>query len=46
MMELSQPIAVRIASTNVIAAIAFYNALGSKELFIQKGFLRRAKSLI
>lgn len=45
MAEISQPIAVRVASASIIAALAFYSTFDTKEIFLQKGFLRRAKSL-
>lgn len=43
MMEMSQPIAVRISSTSFIAAVAFYDSLQSPEVFQSKGFLKRVK---
>lgn len=45
MAEVHQPVAVRVASASMISALAYYNTFGSKDLFIQKNFLRRAKSL-
>ena len=45
MIEMSQPIVVRVASASIISALAFYNSFGTKELFLQKNFLRRAKAL-
>ena len=41
MSEVTQPIAVRVSSASLIAALAFYNSLGSKEAFLSKNFLRR-----
>jgi hypothetical protein len=46
MTEISQPIAVRVSSTCLIAALAFYDCFGDKEIFATKGFIRKSKFLI